>query len=292
MPRLGKFTPATIWRAFFVFSLGVACARGASPPAQPPELAQVGLPDAAETREILEQFRHSGIAGQYFLQFELHALPRRGAETVFHGRMWGGRNADGALSRVELTDSANRTHRLLVQNGEHAAVWRFAGARVEQLGVAALFEPVIPGVEITAFDLQMPFLYWPDAKVQRIARVLGRPAHAILFTPPAAFAAQHPEIAAVRVYLDTQFNALVQVDVIGAKNTVTKTTALVGLKKVGEQWIPKALDVRNELTRDKTRFLVAGAALNLDLAPAVFEPASLAEDVRAPAADRIVPVEP
>jgi hypothetical protein len=292
MLRRRTISPATSWRAFFVFCSLARLAQGAAPPARPPELAQIGLPDAAETQQILDQFRHAGIAGQYYLELELRALPRRGAETVYRAKMWGGRNAEGAVSRVELTDANGGVRRLLVQNGEHPAVWRFVDGKTAQLGTNALFEPVIPGVEITAFDLQMPFLYWPNPTVERVTRILGRPAHAFLFRAPANFTAQHPDITAVRAYLDAQFNALVQVEILGTKGEVTKTIALVALKKVGEQTIPKALDVRNETTRDKTRFQVVGAALNLALAPAAFEPAALAEDIRPPAAAQVVRVEP
>jgi hypothetical protein len=285
----GRIAPARIWRAFFVFSLAALSLRAAAP-AKPPELAQVGLPDAAETKQILEQFRKSGVAGQYFFEFELHALPRRGDETVFRGRLWAGRNEQGAINRVEVTDASGKTRRLLVQNGEQARLWRFDGVTVKSLGAAEAFEPLIPGLEITAFDLQMPFLYWPDARVERVARSFrGRPANVFLFPTPASARDNPAKITAVRAYLDTQYNALMQVEYLGA-NGVLKTIALVDLKKIGEQYIPKSFDVRNEVTRDKTRFLVTAAALDLQLAPAVFEPATLAEAVQSPG--RLAPVSP
>jgi hypothetical protein len=283
---------ASLWRAFFFPALCVTTAFSAAPPARPPDLAQVGLPDAAEVREILQQFRRADVVGDYYLEFELHALPRRGEETVFRGRLWGARNATGPIVRVELVDAAGAVRRLLVQNGERAAVWRFANGRIEQLGTAALFEPVIPGSELTAFDIQRPYLYWPDATLEKLVRVGGRPAHAFVFRAPSGFVAQHPEVAAVRAYLDTQFNALVQAELLDAKSKAVKTMSLLALKKVGEQWIPKAIDWRNAQTGDKARFVVTGAALNLEFGPALFEPAKLTEAIPPPAPDRIVRVEP
>jgi hypothetical protein len=289
MSLAGRIAPALIWRAFFVLGLTAISVRAAAP-AKPPELAQVGLPDAAETKEILEQFRKSGIAGEYFFEFELHALPRRGEETVFRGRLWAARNEQGAINRVEVSDAAGKVRRLLVQNGEQPRLWRFDGVAVKSLGAAEAFEPLIPGLEITAFDLQMPFLYWPGARVERIARSFrGRPANVFLFPAPRDAAANPAKITAVRAYLDTQYNALMQIEYLGA-NGVLKTIALVDLKKIGEQYIPKSFDVRNEVTRDKTRFLVTAAALNLKLAPAVFQPASLAEGIQSPAP--LTPVSP
>lgn len=287
-------TPATLWRAFFVGCVLSVTAFGAVPVSAPPDLAQIGRPAAEEARDILEEFRKSGIPGAYFLEFELHALPRRGATVVYRGRFWGSRNDDGAINRVELVDGAGKIHRLLVQNGVRPAVWRLAGEQVEPIGVAASFQPAIPGVEITAFDLQMPFLYWPEATYEKIARIRGRPAHAYLFRAPAAFLAQHPNVTAARGYLDTQYLALMQTDLIGPKNTVVKTTTLMDLKKIvdpqtgADQWIPKSFDVRNEETRDKTRFLITGVALKQQFPAAVFQPASLAENIASPAPGRIV----
>lgn len=271
----------------------IATASSAAPASNsPPELSQLGKPGAAEAARILEQFRRSGIAGEYFLEFELKALPRRGEERIFTGRLWGGRNREGAINRIELIDGEGRKHRLLVQNGAHAAVWHLADGRVAPLGPAALFAPVIPGVEVTAFDLQMPFLYWPDATLQSVNRILGRPAHAYFFRPPENFSAANSGIAAARAYLDTQFNALLQTELLGVDGRILKTFSLVSLKTVDKQPVPKSVDFLNQITRDKTRLQVRGVSLNLEFAPSVFDSASLAEDIRPPAAAQIIRLDP
>jgi hypothetical protein len=144
-----------------------------------------------------------------------------------------------------------------------------------RLEPGAWLEP-IAGTDVTAFDLQMPFLRWEEFVFEGVRKVRGRPAHAFLLYPPDAFAARHPEIAAIRLFLDTQFNALVQTAVIGQKGESLKSLAVLDLKKVGERWIVKSIDVRNEVTRDKTRFVVTGAALDLDLLGDLFAPERLA----------------
>lgn len=288
-----RVAPARPWRAFFVFGT-LAIARIASiagPAPKPPELAQIGIPTAAEAAKLVEQFRNAGLPGDYYLEFELRGLPRRGEGITLQGRWWGSRNAQGALSRIELTDGAGVAHRLLLQNGERAAVWRWAGGRVAQVGVAELMLPLVPGVEISAFDLQMPFLYWPGATVEKITRVLGRPSHVFLFPAPAAFVAQNTGVSAIRAYFDTQFNVPMQTEII-VNGTVTKTLALLSLKTVEKQTLPKAADYRNEVTRDKTRLQITGAALNLQWPPAVFDPATLAQPASPPAPGRIARIEP
>ena len=292
MARWDKFAPAITRRAFFIFGSLTLPVSAAVPLSAPPELAQVGLPDAAEIARILVQFRQTGIAGDYFLEVDLRALPRRGEEKTLQGKMWGSRNVEGAITRVVLAEGPGREQRLLVQNGGAAAVWRLEGQQAVSLDAAALFQPVVPGVNLTAFDLQMPFLYWPGVTLEKITRMRGRPAHVFVFRPPAAFAAKNPRVGAVRAYLDTQYNAPTQIETIDPDGRVSKTLSLLDLKKVGEQWIPKSFEVRDEVTRDKTRLTVSAAALNLALPSGIFTPAGLSEEIRPPAAERIIKLSP
>jgi hypothetical protein len=281
-------------RIFFLLLSGLALTANAQPRFLPqPEYGQFGAPDQAEGRRVMEDFRAKGIAGDYFLEFELHVLPRRGDERVLTGQLWGTRNDQGPLSRVAIvTDAAKKTElHLLVQNGPTPAVWSEDGAdAAKPLDVAALFAPVA-GTNLTAFDLQMPFLYWPDFAYQGLTRLRGRPTHQFLLQPPKDFAEKYPALKGVRVFLDTQFNALVQVELVGHDGQTLKTISLLEMKRINDQWIPKTFDVRDEATRDKTRFLVKGAALGLTLPGEMFAPAQLGETVNPPDAQKIVPVE-
>ena len=289
MAIFGRSAPANLWRAFFIFTLGgrlFAAGPGVTPPTN---LAQVGLPDAAEAQRILTQFRQSGIAGAYYFEFELRELPRHGDETILLGKLWGSRNELGAVTRVVLTDAAGHEHRLLLQNGAQATVWRWNAGKAAALEADALFAPVVPGVELSAFDLQMPFLFWPDAEVVSIARIRGRPAHAFVFRPPATFAAPNAAFATVRSFFDAQFNVPTQTELLDQKGGVTKTLALLDLKKVSGQYIPQSFEVRDEVSRNKTRLVVIAAALNLDLAERWFVPANLGTD---PAPVTVVRLDP
>lgn len=298
MGRLSNIAPAPRWRAFFVsLCVVVLCTAGvraaqSGANALPP-LAQTGKPDAAGARALLERFRATGPAGDYYLEFELHALPRRGDEKVYRGQLWGSRNDQGAISRVELKDAAGQSHRWLLQNGAAAAIWtRVADGPAEPAPEGALLTPLIPGLELSAFDLLMPYLYWPDFELTRIDRIRGRPAYTFMFRAPAAFAKAYPGVAFVRAYLDTQFNVLMQAERLDANGRVLTTFSLGELKKISEQWMIKSIDLRNEASRDKTRFLVTAAALGLELAPGVFEPARLAADVAGPRTDQLMRLAP
>jgi len=273
---------------------GARAQKGERPP---PSYVQLGKPDQEEGRAVLEQFRRRGIAGDYYLEFALRVLPRHGAERRWHGRMWGTRNASGPISRVSLRPPGNGAGsevRLLVQSGPHPAIWRWneaTGGTAEPLAVAAQLAPVAD-TDLTPFDLQMPFLYWPSFVYEGLARKLGRPAHQFLFYPPAAVAEQFPALTGVRAYLDTQYTALVEVALIGQGNRPLQTLSILDLKKIGDQWIVESLDLRDELTRNKTRFEVTAAALNQEFPVAVFEPAHLAEPAVVPAGAGLVVINP
>ncbi|QYM80574.1 outer membrane lipoprotein-sorting protein [Horticoccus luteus] len=293
--RSPRFTPAVFWRAFFVFlAVGAAglhaqpASRGIPPPSG---YGHFGQPDPAEGRKALEQFRAAGIQGSYYLEFTLRLMPRRGPEKRVAGRMWGTRNHAGPVSRVALQDDDET--RLLVQNGADAAVWRSTRTAPDpaKVAVQALFEP-IAGTTLAPFDLQMPFLYWNDFVYEGLGRVRGRPAYRFRMLPPKEFAQQFPALSAVRISLDSQFSALVEAELLDEKGRPMKSILVDELKKVGDQWMVKAVDVRNEGTRDKTRFEVTAVALGLDLSPRLFAVAALADEITPPEAARMVRFEP
>jgi hypothetical protein len=289
------------WLTFRVFAaaalLGWPAARAQKGYRPPPRYLQIGQPDQAEGRKILEEFRQQGIAGNYYLEFTLEVIPRHGVERRLNGRLWGARTAGGPFSRVSVRAEAGPEApevRLLVRSGASPALWTWRdqpGGAVQPAGAGELFAGVA-GTNLTPFDLQMPFLFWTDFVYEGLVRMRGRPAHQFLLYPPAGLAAQHPELTGVRVYLDTQYTALVEADLIGEGGRDLRTLSLLDLKKVGGQWIVKAIDLRDEATRDKTRLVVTAAALNQDFTPALFDPAALAAPAAAPSGPDLVRLNP
>jgi hypothetical protein len=282
-------TPAYARRAFCLGLLGAALARAAAP-VSPPELSQLGRPDDAEAAAILERFRSAGLAGDFYLEFQLRTLPRRGEEQIYSGRLWGGRRSGASVFRVEVEDSTRKVRRFLLRNGAAPRAWRWEEGRVVSLDGRTVLEPLIPGTDISAFDLQMPFLFWPGATLERITRVWGRPANAFVFRAPEVIGDGAGAIAAARAYLDTQFNALMQTELLNPAGRILKTYYLVSLKKVQDQHIPRQADYRNEFTRDKTRLEVTAAFLNAAWPAAILEPEGLGEPAPVPSqATRLAP---
>lgn len=257
----------------------------------PPRYVQLSPPDQQKGAEILREMRAAGPDGDYYLEFDLRVLPRRGEESRIPGRLWGGRNREGPVTRLGLSEAGAipaataGEKRLLVQGGPKPAAWQWPaadGSSAIEVDEGALFAP-LAGTDLSAFDLQMPFLYWSDFVYEGKTRLNDRPADTFLLYPPASLAARRPELAAMRVYLDPQYHALVKAEQLGENERVLKSMRVVELKKIGEQWIVKAVELRDEVTRDKTRFVVTGAALGRDFAGGLFDPGNLSSTLAAPA---------
>jgi hypothetical protein len=256
----------------------------------PPRYLQLGSPNQETGAEILRKVRVAGPAGGYYLEFELRVLPRRGDEFRIPGCLWGGRNIDGPVTRMQLGSAKGGPggvageNRILVQGGPRPSAWKWpaaSGTVAVAIDDGALFTP-LAGTDLTAFDLQMPFLFWKEFVYEGITRLRGRPASTFLLYPPASIVARRPDLAAIRVYLDPQFNALVQAEQLGENETPLKSMRVIELKKIDDQWIVKSIELRDETTRNKTRFTVTTAALGLDFAGGLFDPGSLSNTIRPP----------
>lgn len=258
----------------------------------PPNYLQLGKPDQKKGAEIMSDFRQRRFDGDYFLEFELRAMPRRGDDRRVPGRLWGGLNDHGPITRVEIASGqAADVERFLVQGGPSAKAWRCTGLTPVRIDPEALFQP-LAGSDLTMFEVQLPFLYWNDFVYEGVAKLRGRPAHAFLMYPPDDIAKARADLQGVRVYLDTQFGAMVQAEQVDTDNKVVKTLSILELKKIGERWMVKTIDLRNEVTRDKTRFSVTAAALGQKFPEGVFAPAALSGPVAPPSDDLLTRIDP
>jgi hypothetical protein len=119
-------------------------------------------------------------------------------------------------------------------------------------------------------------MYWTDFVYEGLERFRGRPTNVFLLYPPEDRLDHFPGIGGARVFVDTQFGALSQVQWVDPAGTPVKTITVLDLKRVGEQWIVKTFEVRDDRTRDKTRFTVKAAALKTSLPGSLFLPTASA----------------
>lgn len=236
---------------------------------QPMDRAASGKADQAEGARILADFRGSGFAGEgvYWLSFELRVMPRTGSERTVAGTLLGRRGVSGPLSRL----SVDGQH-WLIESGPQPEAWT---TNADGTVAPTAAGEAVAGTGLTVFDLQMPFLYWTDFTYEGHAKVRGRPTHSFILRPPPGYVPPEPGLSGVRVLIDTQFQAMVQAELLGAKGTAVKSIVLLDLKKVGDQMLVKSVDVRDLRSRDKTRLTFTAAALDLDLPMETFAPDNL-----------------
>lgn len=236
--------------------------------------APIGLPDQAEGERILETSRNIGFGDSFYLEFELKLLPRTGAERVMEGRWFGMNNASGPINRIEILPPSAQPEILIVQSGPQPKVWRRdAGGRAADVSAGAAFAP-IAGSQISAADLQTPFLHWREFTYEGMLRFRGRPTHVFLLYPPEDQLASYPEIGGVRAFVDTEYSALSQVQWVEESGKPIKTISAGSVRKVpgSDRWIVTVLEVRDDRTRNKTRLSIKAAALDLPLPGELFIP--------------------
>lgn len=283
MPRSPELPSPVRHRALFLVLVALAVPGAFAQSGkfgQPADHAAPGQADQAEGARILADFRAAGIAGNFWLSFELRVMPRHGSERTVAGTMLGMRGVSGPLSRLNVDGQ-----HWLIESGPQPEAWT-AGATGEAAPAAA--GQAVAGTGVTVFDLQMPFLYWTDFTYEGQAKVRGRPTHSFILRPPPGYVLPEPGLTGVRVLIDAQFQQMVQAEQLGTKGVAVKSIALLDLKKVGEQWLVKTVDVRDLRTRDKTRLTFTAAALGLELPVATFSPDHLRTEPPAIPADKVV----
>ncbi len=253
-----------------IFGAGMLHAQSKRPRLSHP--SGVKTPDQAEGADILGQMRQALMADDTYLEFELKVLPRRGEEIRSEGRLWASQNSEGPVMRLSLGEGT-----LLVQSGPNPMAWRWSSRAQREpavMDVATWFSPLADS-DLSAFDLQMPFLFWEDSVYEGQSMVGGRTADTFLVKPPPSVAAQRPEMTAIRFHLDRTYHAILLAEHIGRDSTVTKTFRLIGLKRVGNRYTMKAVEIRDEITRRKTRLTVTEARIGDPLPAVMFKPECL-----------------
>ena len=244
--------------------------------------------------EILQKYRSLGVAGDYRLGFQLRVMPRREATRSLPGVLMGTQGEQGPVTRVDVvltpsdvTETGElvpaRLRRLLLQNGLFAKAWELEKAgegepQPKLIPSDQYFEP-IANSDFTVFDLLMPFNYWQRFEYEGRTTFRGRPTHVFWLYPPEEDELMRQRVSGVRIFIDEEFFALIQVEIYAPEEEHVKTLSIVDFKKVEGQWILGQVDVRDEQTRDKTRFDVVDAYLDVEVPDWVFAPEGLLRPV-------------
>lgn len=235
--------------------------------------------DQEEGLRRLEAFRQQRLQGDYLFEFQLEHKPRRARTLRYDGIMWGSWNDKGAITRIKIfaqdsdAVSADARLELIVQNGPEPSAWmrHDPATPFQRVEGEALFEPLLPDLVYSVFDLQMPFIYWDDFIYEGPSLVgVSRVGQNFLMLPPEGSPSARQGIQGVRVSLDDTYNALWRVEVVFDDENVGSKFAVESFKKVQEQYIVKRITLTDYPSKDKTTFDVKDASVGLQLDPDLF----------------------
>ena len=237
--------------------------------------------DAVEAARFIRDFRNVRLDSDFVFDFQIKHIPARGRPDIYGGLLAGSWNATGPVQRMDLVDSKNADDSLpswLLRSGATAEIYR---KETKPLSDALMWSPLtsekmatdflIKDVPVTAFDLQLPFIYWDTFTWLKGERVLGRPAHIFEMKPPAPVELPSGTIGTVRLFVDIDFKALLRAEYFDTSGNLIRQIKVLSFKEVSGQWIPKAIDFIDEGSREKVRFEVKGAALGLKLSEELFD---------------------
>ena len=247
--------------------------------------------DAEEGARRLSDFRRQRLEGDFCFEFELEHKPRRARTELYKGIMWGSWNDLGPVTRVlipaskdqkSISAGAPQMVDLIIQNGEHPKAWirHTPDSVYKRVEGRAIFEPILPGILYSPFDLQMPFIYWKDFVYEGPALFgVSRVVQEFLMLAPEDSASALRGIASVKVGLDDTYNALWRIETINEDDSVASRFTVESFKKIQDQYIVKRITLTDYPTKDRTTFNVKKASVGISLSHEIFDPNALQKKV-------------
>lgn len=229
-----------------------------------------------QAKEVIEKFRGQRLKGDFVFFFELVNLPNRGEESSYEGIIWGTWNEKGPLSRVIVWEPGKEEEPLvqvIAQSGPDPKAWIWEPEKgVYAAENSQLFEPLLPKNDYTPFDLLMPFVFWDNFEYDGSKRTNGEPVHQFIMWPPDEIRLARPEFGGAFIELDTRFNYMSGAKLLDAEGGVAETVSIGSFKKVDEQYIVKEINIADRKTKNKSRLIIRGAAVDQKLDADTFDP--------------------
>jgi hypothetical protein len=234
-------------------------------------------PDAAseaEAQTLLEGIRQVQLPPYYAFQFVLRYMPNRGDDKWMEGRLWGSWNSDVSSLRLyfpKVDEKGSMT--CFSYTGENSEAYVACNTDdAEKVDLEKTTEELIPGMGLTLFDIQMPYLHWKESVYEGPIRFMGRPAHRFILYPQQD--KEYGSIGAVRVYIDEDYRAVLKAEVLDHSGDKLRSFEVGSLKKINGIWIVKELNFVDETTKSKARVMIVAAALNVPFNLAYLKPES------------------
>jgi hypothetical protein len=119
-------------------------------------------------------------------------------------------------------------------------VSRFYLAGVGELTGAWRMQRML-GSQFSYYDLGLPYLHWPDAKVVGEDRLRGRDCYIVEVK-----AAGEP-YSKVKLWIDKEYPALLRTEALDENETLVRRMFITSFKRIGELWIPRGIEAATVL---------------------------------------------
>lgn len=283
-PRLHALAAAAVLVAISLTPRAIAQAHGLG---MGDDFARLSPRESADLLANFRKYREPGVGRLRFVI--THTERRSDEEPRYTGELITAWTETGPVSRIEIIREgapAKDGRRFLIRGGKSPAIWTLDAAGKPVRADATALTPLVAGLVYTPYDLQYPFIHWPEARYRTTERFRTRPTHYFTLKPDGAFATAHPEIGEVNLGIDRAYSAPMRAETLDGKGKPMRELRAESFKKIKERWIPCTYELRDLRLRATDTLEIKSAALGLDLPASTFDPELLASPAPAtPAAE-------
>ncbi len=277
------FKQSAVWGLLLLLILQLSPSLIAQPRIQH-RLPEADRLDTDEAAEVLARFRSYTYDTDHLLRFRLKHLPFRARGNTYHGFLMGSfdPNTLTHLQRITIEtprsafreDPASPIKEILIIRGFEYAVYTKVGEEVTLLDESEYLTPILEDLEITYFDLLIPFLYW-NYEYSGPSQLKARPIQTFtMFPPKGQYSASG--LDRLIISLDDEASGLLRYQAYDAEETLIRTMELLSIQQSDGLAIPRRIDYKNQLTRDKTRIEIIAASMDENFSKDAFQPDTFA----------------
>lgn len=248
----------------------------AAPKKTAKERNQAKLLEDQEAESLIYSLQNSLFDQDCIWFCELELFPYRGEKSSYDCIYYG--SDSNKKVRLILLPNKNLQNRseYLFHIGKESFIWDFSNGSALPVPETHWTQELIPNVNITPFDLLRPFVYWSKFEYLGPSQLKSRPVQTFKMYRPKNKNTNTPNI--VEIAIDDDFKYPVEFNFY-KNNQRLKRWKMLNIKKIQNNWIPKIIDITDELARNKVRFRVKEAAMNLKLPVFMFQPEQMTREI-------------
>lgn len=159
---------------------------------------------------------------------------------------WG---ANPPLARYTLSDvKGTQIETIIARGGDQPELLRMLGADGAP-GESPQWNDRVQGSDVTWLDVTLAFLWWKSPTIVGSETIKGRLCDIVDIIPPVAV----PNCSRMRIWLDRELKLLMQAIEINESEGINRKMWVRAVKKNGQQWMVRDLEVQGSGTGHRTR---------------------------------------